>query len=418
MLFWPARAGVVFGVALDLAAVFMLLFDLLISPSPSRILVERWLPPFLSLDAENPVGWDVRNESRFTVAFELTEDIPDNFHRDCPGASGRILPRSYAQLRYRVRPTRRGLYEFKDIHLRCTTLLGLAVRQRRIPATQAVKVYPNVANLSRYELAMRRHRTAAWGLKSARERGSGRQFESLREYVPGDDPADIAWKATARRNRLTTRNYEAERSQNILVVIDCGRLMTTEVDGLSRLDYAINASLLLTYVAAKQGDSIGLLAFSDSVKAYAPPTRGKGAIRRMNEALYRLEPSLIESNYDQACRFLALRYRKRSLIVIFTDVIDKDASSSLLAHTARFARQHLPLCVTMRNREVESLAHVRPRDTVDCFTKVVALQSLDRRTEALTRMRRSGVDVLDVEPRSLTPNVINRYLHLKHCHRL
>lgn len=418
MVLWPGRTGLTIGLAMDFAAVFMFLFDLLISPAPQSIQVERVLPPFLSLGGDNSIGWDIRNNSRFTIRFDLTEDIPDTFQREQAVTSGRILPQSRASLRYIVRPTRRGLHEFKNIHLRCTTLLGLAVRQRRITAGQAVKVYPNVANLSRYELALHRQQRMAWGLQTVQQRGSGRQFESLRDYVPGDDIIDVAWKATARRGRLTTRNYEAERSQNILVVIDCGRLMTTEVDGISRLDYAINASLLLTYVAAKQGDSIGMLAFGDNIKAYAPPSRGKGAIRRMNETLYRLEPSLTESDYDRACRFLALRYRKRSLIVIFTDVIDKEASSVLLAHAARFARQHLPLCVTMRNLEVESLAHAQPRETVDCYTKVVALQSLERRAEALARMRRSGVDVLDVEPRILTPNLINRYLHFKQRHRL
>src|SRR5207244_4085979 len=168
--------------------------------------------------------------------------------------------------------------------------------------------------------------------------GKGNMFESLRDYVVGDDPADIAWKATARRGRMTIRNFETERSQNVLLVLDCGRLMTTQVENMSRLDYCINACLLLTYVAMKQGDYIGLVAFSDKVERYVPPLRGRGALGRMNEALYTLSPSLSEPNYEQACRFLALRHRKRSLIVLFTDVIDKDASSMLLAYTARFAR--------------------------------------------------------------------------------
>ena len=193
-----------------------------------------------------------------------------------------------------------------------------------------------MANLARYEFAARHHRRAEIGLIPAAMRGRGSMFESLRDYVPGDDPVDVAWKATARHDRLITRNYESERSQNVLVMLDCGRLMVPQVDRLSRLDYGINATLLLSYVAMKQGDYIGLLAFSDQLETYIPPVKGRAALGRMNKALYRLEPRLRESNYEQICKFLSLRHRKRSLIVILTDVIDKEASSVLLAYMARF----------------------------------------------------------------------------------
>jgi uncharacterized protein (DUF58 family) len=163
----------------------------------------------------------------------------------------------------------------------------------------------------------------------------------------------------------------------------------------------------------KQGDHIGLLAFSDRLETYVPPVKGRAAVARMNEALYRLEARPRESDYEQACRFLALRHRKRSLIVVLTDVIDKEASGVLLAHMARFSRYHLPLCVTLRNLEVERLAAAEPETAADCFSKTVALKLSARRAEALARMRRSGVDVLDVDPRQLTPQLLHRYLLLK-----
>ncbi len=304
----------------------------------------------------NRVGWDVRNLASSPVQFDLTEDLPETVLTDSPVVSAAILPCASAELRYGVRPTRRGLYEFGDIFLRWQTQFGLVTRQKRIPARDAVKVYPNVASLARYELAAQRHRRTEIGLLPVRLRGRGSTFESLRDYVPGDDLADVAWKSSARHGRLITRNYETERSQNVLVVLDCGRLMVPQVEQLSRLDYAINATLLLSYVAMKQGDYIGLVAFSDRVEAYVPPVKGRAALGRMNEALYRLEARPREPDYEQVCKFLALRHRKRSLIVILTDVIDATASSMLLAYTARFARYHLPLCVTLRNLQVEGLA--------------------------------------------------------------
>jgi uncharacterized protein (DUF58 family) len=276
-----------------------------------------------------------------------------------------------------------------------------------------VKVYPNVASLARNELGGARAALFELGVRPTQNRGEGSDFESLRDYVPGDSPSDIAWKATARRGRPITRTYQVDRSQSVLIVLDCGRLMTTEVAGLSRLDHAINAALLLSYVAVKQGDTIGLLAFSDTVEAYVPPVRGKAALGRMSEALYRLEARPREASYERACEFLALRHRKRSLIVIVTDVVDNDASSALLAHAARFARRHLPLCVTLKNLDLERLATLEPPDERAAYTQAVALDLLHRRRVALEHLRRSGVDVLDVDPRQLGPRIITRYLELK-----
>jgi len=413
LVLFPGRPAAVLAAAYDVAIVLVAALSFLLSVRPRQIEVQRSLPEHLSLGAVNQVGWDIRNLSSSLLRFELTEDVPEAIQPETPSVAATIFPRASAELRYRVRPTCRGRHEFGDIFLRWHTPLGLLIRQKRIRARDAVKVYPNVANLARYELAAQRHRRTEIGLMPVRLRGRGGMFESLREYVAGDDLADVAWKASARHGRLITRNYETERSQNVLVVLDCGRLMVPEVDGLSRLDCAINASLLLSYVAMKQGDYIGLVAFSDRIEAYVPPVKGRAAMCRMNEALYRLEARLREPNYEQVCKFLALRHRKRSLIVILTDVIDKNASSMLLAYTARFARYHLPLCVTLRNLEVERLAAAEPQAVPDCFSKTVALQMLARRAEALARMRQAGVDVLDVDPRHLTPQLLNRYLQLK-----
>jgi len=372
MVLW--RTPVVFAAvaAYDVVLILIAAVDVLSSARPEQLQVHRRSITHLSLGAWNAVGWGIRNDSGIDVAFEVTDDLPAEIERDRRRVSGRIRGRSADELSYRVRPTQRGLHHFGDIHLRWWTPFGLVIRQRRISAGVDVKVYPNVANLARYEMAVRRHRRNELGLQSVRQRGRGSVFESLREYLPGDEIGDVAWKATARRGKLITRNYETERSQTVLLVIDCGRLMTTQVDELSRLDYAINASILMTYVAMKQGDHIGMVAFSDKVERYVPPIKGRQALGRMNEALYRLEPRLCEPNYERACHFLALRHRKRSLVVIFTDVINEEASSMLLAYTARFARLHLPLCVTMRNLETESLADQAPRVPPDAFTQAVA----------------------------------------------
>ena len=416
-LVWRDTGGLLLGLALDAAIALLVLLDLLLSPQLGTLEIERVLPAFLSLDAWNAAGWDVRNGSGRPLAVALTDDVPEGLAVEPRVVRGLLLPRGRASLRYEARPRARGHYEFGDIHVRCATQLGLLIRQKRIGMRTPVKVYPNVQNLRRYEMALQRHRVQALGLRRAAQRGKGYLFESLRDYLPGDEMRDVAWKATARRGKLIVREYGAERSQNILVMLDCGRLMTTQADGVSRLDYAINATILLTYAAMKEGDSLGLLGFSDQIETYVPPTRGQGALRRVNEALYRLEARLRESDYDRACRFLALRHRKRSLIVIFTDVIDRVASGTLLAHVGRFARRHRPLCVTLQSRELERQVAAVPSTPDDCYVKAVAIQTREGRRLALERMRADGVDVLDVDPHELTPAVLSRYLALKRSGR-
>lgn len=413
LLLWQDAGGLLLALALDAALLLLALLDLLVSPRLAQVEVERALPTFLSLNAWNQIGWDVRNASGQTIVVTVTEDVPIGIDVETRVVQARLLPRARGRLSYAARPRARGLYEFGDVHVRCPTQLGLLIRQRRVRLRSPVKVYPNVQNMRRYELTLQRHRMQALGLRRATERGHGYQFESLREYLPGDDMRDIAWKATARRQRLIVREYGAERSQNIVVMLDCGRLMTTQADGISRLDHAINATLLLTYAAIKEGDSLGLVGFSDQIETYVPPTRGQGSVRRINEALYRLEPRVRESNYDRACRFLALRHRRRSLIIIFTDVVDRVASAALLAHMGRFVRHHRPLCVTLRNRELERQAASKPEAAEDCYVKAVAVQTREERRLALERMRKDGVDVLDVDPKELTPAVLSRYLALK-----
>lgn len=419
LMVFPSTALAMAVAGYDIGLLAVALLDLSISARPGQLDVQRRLPEHLSLGADNRVGWEVHNASAQDLELHLTEDLPQEIESGDLPITARLLAEARATLHHTVRPHQRGQHRFGDIHLRYRTRLGLLRRQRRIRTDDAVKVYPNAAALARYELAAQRRRLGDLGLISTRQLGRGGVFESLREYVPGDDLADVAWKTTAKRGHLITRNFEADRSQNILLVLDCGRLMTSQMaEGLTRLDHAINACLLLTHVAVKQGDYVGLVAFSDRIESYMPLRKGRAALGRMNESLYRLEPRLCEPNYEGACRFLSLQQRKRSLIVILTEVVDPEASGMLLTYAARFARSHLPLVVTMRNTELEGIVAEEPHGAEDCFRKAMSLNVLEARRKALESMRLRGVDVLDTIPDHLTPNLIERYLSLKQRRRL
>lgn len=413
----PNAAGLTFAVVYDLAVLALVGLDVGLSVRPRHLEIARQLPARLSLDAWNPIQLELRNSGRRAARVQVTDDLPETFEASDLPMTVDLPAHRGVTVSYEVRPQQRGRFTFADLHVRWTTALKLARWQRRVAAEAEARVYPNVRNVRDHELAAQRSGMEL-GQMRMRQRGKGSIFESLRDYVPGDELTEIAWKATARRGRLTSRNYEADRSQNVLIVLDCGRLMANQVGRLSRLDHAINAAVMLTHVAVKQGDYIGLVAFSDQINASLPPVRGQRALSMMNETLYPLQPRPCESDYAGACRYLALQHRKRSLIVFFTDVIDKDASQVLMSYMGRFARHHLPLCVTLRDLDAEQAAAITPAEPEACFEQAVALELLDRRARALALMRQSGVDVLDVDPHALTPRLLDRYLALKQRQRL
>jgi uncharacterized protein (DUF58 family) len=256
------------------------------------------------------------------------------------------------------------------------------------------------------------------GLAKLKRIGQGSEFESLRHYVNGDEMSHVDWKATAKRAKLIVKNYEPERQQSILVAIDVGRATAGQFGGLSRVDYLVNATLMLAYVVLRQKDWFSMVAFSDRIESYLPPVKGLKNIDRVARSLFELQPHLVESDYGAACRFLGLKNRKRSLLCMMTDVVDCDASNVIIAYMARFARYHLPLAVTLSNPEARCVAEEPLARCKDPYSKAVALDTLAAREEALVSMRQKGISVLDVPPDRLTPELINRYTMIKSMHQL
>ncbi|HET6579671.1 MAG TPA: DUF58 domain-containing protein, partial [Gemmatimonadales bacterium] len=243
--------------------------------------------------------------------------------------------------------------------------------------------------------------------------GEGRLFEGLREWVPGDETRIIDWKATARRGKPIARQYEDERRQQVLLVIDAGRLLTAEVDGVPRLEAVLTAAVQLARAAVDHDDNVGLMIFADEVQRYVAPARGRRALRAVLEGLARAEGRLAESDYPAAFRYLAAHNRKRALTVLFTDVIDRTASEALVAHAATLRPRHLPLAVTLRDPALEAMASARPDTSAGAFERAAAEELLGAREAALAEMRGRGVLVLDVPPGAAAEAVVARYYQLK-----
>ena len=412
---WEPFIGV--GVLYLVLLAALALVDALLLPRRSSLRVRRVMPPRVSLGAPTRVVFEVETSLRRRVEIRLAEDLPENLSAAPAEVAGTFEPGARGTLEYRFTATKRGRYTLSAVDVRILPSGGLFYRQFRLPLAAEIDVFPNLVNLKRYELLLRRGH-AYEGMARLRQIGQGWEFESLRPYATSDDSGRIDWKATAKYSRLVVRNFQPERQQSVLLAIDAGRATAGEFAGMTRLDYFVNAALMLAYVSLRQGDVFSLVAFSDRIESYLPPIRHIKSIDRVARALYALEPRLVESDYGAACRFLGLKNRKRSLVCLMTDIIDPESGGVVMAYMARFARYHLPLIVTLTDRDVRAVAEEPLAKAPDLYSKAVALDMRAARQEALETMRQQGVSVLDVEAKALTPDLINRYLSIKSARRL
>jgi uncharacterized protein (DUF58 family) len=371
--------------------------------------------PALSVGHAGEVTYRWTNPSGRRARLQIREVRPGILGGLQPARALRIPPRSVGRETVPVLPLRRGRERggAGGFVVDSTGPLGLGRHRMRVPLPWEVVVYPPLVSVrlrASVAEALRRHEV---GMKPVRRLGEGRLFESLREWVPGDDLRHIDWKATARRAKVITRQYEAERRQQVLLVLDTGRLMTADVGGVARLDFAVQAALELAYAAAQHDDNVGIMTFADGVQHFVAPERGRAGLRGVMDVLAEVQPKLVEPDYPGAFRYLAARNRKRALTVFFTDVIDRFASDALVANVATLRPRHLPLAVTLRNPELDAAATQRPATSRDAFRKAAAEELLHAREEALGHMRRAGVLVIDVTPERAAQAVVAKYLDLK-----
>jgi uncharacterized protein (DUF58 family) len=402
--------GVALGV--DLLLVLLLAADALAIPSADRLQATRRTPARISLGARAEVEIRIDNRTARRVRVRVTDDLPPILERVGGDVADVWVPaRREEGAGYAVRTVRRGDGVFGALHLRVAGPLGLAWRQRTMDRADAVRVVPGVLEVKRYRLLGLRNRLREAGFRSVRQRGEGGAFESLREYVRGDDPRTVDWKASARRGGLIVRQFELERRQNVVIAIDAGRLMTQKVGERERLDYALTAALLLADVARVHDDAVGLLVFSDKVEAFIPPARN--SVARLAEALGEVHARMVEPNYPAAFTYLSKHVRKRSLLVLFTDLIDPLASAAVVSQLSRAADRHLPLAVAIRNPDLEAAAAQTATDEATVYRRAAAEELLQARAAALAAMQRAGVLVADTRPGDSVPAVVNRYLDVK-----
>ncbi|HEY3397985.1 MAG TPA: DUF58 domain-containing protein [Armatimonadota bacterium] len=393
--------------------VVLIVLDNLLSRRLVRLEGSRSVADRLSLAEANPVRLELVNRSRWTLRLTVQDDAPWEFEASLREHNLRLAPFERGELTYTVTPRRRGDYDFGNLHVRCLSLLGLSQWQRRLPLAEWVRVYPDLLEINHYAALARSRQLQQAGFRPLPYLGEGATFESLREYSPDDDFRRIDWKATARRGYPVTRQYDLERSQNLILMIDAGRMMTAEIGGMSKLDYAVNAALMLAYVAVERDDAVGLIVFDDEVRTWVPPAKGRRQVGLIADQLYAVEPVLREPDYGQAFALLRRRTQRRALVVAFTDLIDRDSSAQLLSNVLGLAPRHLPLVVTLRDQRLDALAAARPAEAAEAYERAVATSLLAQRRLALATLRRGGAQLVDTAAGQLTVDTVNKYLEIK-----
>lgn len=420
MLFTSHDAAMMWLASYNLMIGVLVFLDFHLAVRPEQIRCRRHLPGKLSIGVPNTVSLIVENFSFRRVTLDIRDEYPPEFKCSAsdPILSVTIQRRSRATLTYQVEPEARGVYRFGQLSMRYPGPMDLAVRQRDVSLEDLAEVYPNITSISRLDLRLRRSHLLETGLISERKRGSGTDFESLREYVFGDEFRKIDWKATARRNQMITREYQMEVNQSIVVVLDRGRAMGTRAGSLTLLDHAVNAALLLGYQVTHRGDKIGLLIYSNEVETFVPPAKGKKHYHAFLRALAQVKPAQVESDVTATCRFLMGRRLRRSLLMMLTDLGAGSSAEVLCRELIPTMRKHVPTVVSLVNPV--TLAKVRqvPNDAAQLAEKVLARSIIDRTKETLRLLEKRGVIALALGPEELTPAVLSAYLRVKLRDRL
>ncbi len=407
--FIPRASG--FVLLADLVLLSCALVDHLLARAV-KVELHRELPNKLSVGAANKVTLALHNRAQRAVSVLIQDDVPDALEATPQPVPVVLEAGARVRASYRATPTRRGRFEFGDLHLRVRGPLGLIWHQRTVKAPASVSVYPDLRGtallLSSASVDLR-----SLGLRELRRDGRGSEFSRLRDYAQGDSVREVDWKATARRTRPVTRVMESERSQMVMLCVDAGRSMAARVEGLTKLDHAVNAALFLAFIALRHGDRVGLIVFADGVKSFLPPNTGKLQYRRIVDALFATRASLTYTDYDALFRELDTRVRRRSLLCLFTDLLDEEQGARIAIPLRRLSRRHVPLCLTVKDTGLLNLLGREPTSPEEAFQHAAASELLADRERMKAAVARDGVQLLDVAADELTVAAVNRYVEIK-----
>ena len=392
--------------------------DALLAPAPSTLPVRRDLPAAVTLGATAEVAWVVRNPTRRPLRIALADELAPSLRAGTRRAAARVPGRGTLQAATTIHPARRGRFTPTELVLRVEGPLGLAARQSALSVPGVLRVYPSFRSKDEAELRIRRARILEVGLRSAQGLGAGTEFDQLREYSIDDEFRRVDWGATARAGRPIVRTYRAERNQTLLVLLDNGRVMAGRVDGVPRVEHAVDAVMMLTAVSTGLGDRCGVVAFDREVRAAVAPGSGRAQLGRVIEALYDLEPVLAESDYAGAFAETLARFRRRTLLVVLTDLVGSAVEEWLVPALPLILREHVVVVAGVRDPDVARWSAGGAGDVPGAYRQAAAVSALEARRRTVARLRGLGATVVDARPGELAPALADAYLRVKATGRL
>jgi uncharacterized protein (DUF58 family) len=397
----------------NLVLLLVVLVDVALATDPRRLEIDRELPPVIALRGAGEVTWRVRNPTNRTLRIALADELAPSLRASTRRLRGTVPGGAILRSTASLHPSRRGRFEIDGIVVRVEGPLGIGARQRRVEVLGLLRIHPAFPSREEAELRITRARILEVGLRSAKGRGGGTEFDQLREYGVDDEVRRIDWAATARAGKAMVRTYRAERNQNVILLLDNGRVMAGQVADVPRVEHAMDALMCLTTIATRLGDRCGLVAFDRTVRSVLPARSGRDQLGRMAEAMFDLEPALVESDYRGAFTHALARFRRRSMIVLFTDLVEQAVGESLLPALPLLVRHHIVLVAAVRDPDVVTWATAAPDDVSDAYRATAATMALAERDRAIARLRGLGAIVIDAPPGQLAPRLADTYLELK-----
>jgi uncharacterized protein (DUF58 family) len=387
--------------------------DVILLVAAGEVTGERELSDRLSNGDENAVRAHLESTYPFLARVTVMDELPEQFQERDMAISVRLPPGEERTVRYTVRPTERGEYQFGVINVLVRTPVGLMERRFACGEETVVPVYPSYLQMRAYSLLAASDRLHEVGVKKVRQLGHTMEFDHIREYVTGDDYRTINWKASARRGDLMVNQYREERSQPVYCLINAGRVMRMPFEGMTLLDHSINAALVLSNIAIMKHDRAGIIGFSNTVSPVVPASRRNAQMRYIQEALYNLETDFLEPDYEKLVAHVRSDVRGRSLLLLFTNFMAKTSLERQLPYLQMLTRYHTLVVIFFENTELEAFLQARPQSTAEIYEHAIAEKFAHEQREIIHELEQRGIYAVHTKPEDLSTATINKYLELK-----
>ncbi len=399
--------------ALVLLAIIAIVDGIILFSRRNIVEVERNVPAILSLGDPNEIKLTIQNNARFTNTIEIYDEFPYQLQIRDFSMKVVLNPLEKKELIYDINPKKRGAYQFGKINVFSQNKIGLLMRKDRLDKESEVKVYPSVIQMKKYELSSFKSLSLTNGVKKIRKIGHSYEYEQIRNYVIGDDPRSINWKAGSRVGNLMVNQYEDEKSQQVYCILDKSRSMRMPFNGLSLLDYAINSSLVISNVGLQKHDRVGLISFSDKIGSLITADSKRSQLSAIFKALYNEKEHRLEADYELLYSAVRNFIRVRSLLFLYTNFESLNALHRVLPLLRKLNKNHLLVVMFFENSEIASLAEQKPQNVNDIYLQTISRKMQSEKQLICQELRKYNIQTIMSKPEDLSINTINKYLELK-----